>query len=285
MKAIAAGGEQSIALLENGTIKRWGGLSYETGTTVIDRILIPTVVPGIADATAIGAGRAHAIALIGDGHIEAWGDNYNSQIGSVSPAIGFRDPVSVSGISSAVSIAAGTQHNLALMADGTVMGWGNNEQRQLGDHGNRVPLPTVMVGLKGIVEIGAGGFRSFAVQDSSQPIARLTLKAAKDSELPVSVRGSGMSGGESSMSYPVGSIVRFTYRQPRRFAQFDGWTGLCQGKGPCVETLTGDTTLSWSASMLPKFAIEATGPGGVVPGAMVRCRLTQRALRHAFRSD
>jgi alpha-tubulin suppressor-like RCC1 family protein len=57
------------------------------------------------------------------------------------------------GLTNAVAIAAGAQHNLAILGDGTVMAWGLNSSGQT----------TVPAGLKGVIGIAAGGIHSLAL--------------------------------------------------------------------------------------------------------------------------
>ena len=69
--AIAAGGYDSLVLLNNGTVVAWGGgLIGNCGSTSILRL---------HNVTAIAAGDAHNLALKNDGIVIVWGDNTHDQ--------------------------------------------------------------------------------------------------------------------------------------------------------------------------------------------------------------
>ena len=65
-----------------------------------------------------------------------------------------------------MKIAAGRDHTLALLSDGTVWAWGNNGSGQLGDGTTMLRTAPVQVnGLTGVVSIAAGEGHSFAVKN------------------------------------------------------------------------------------------------------------------------
>jgi alpha-tubulin suppressor-like RCC1 family protein len=72
------------------------------------------------------------VALKSDGTLMAWGLNNYGQLGNGSTT-NSSNPVAVLGISDAVAVSAGLDHNIAIKSDGTVMTWGWNQHGQLGD--------------------------------------------------------------------------------------------------------------------------------------------------------
>lgn len=68
-------------------------------------------------------------------------------------------PVAVSGISTAIAIAAGQRHSVALLSNGTVMSWGSNEEGQLGSGSKALKstIPVAAKALTGVTAISAGG--------------------------------------------------------------------------------------------------------------------------------
>jgi alpha-tubulin suppressor-like RCC1 family protein len=208
--AIAAGGEHSLALLSDGTVVAWG--ANERGQLgdgdKADRDT-PVAVKGLTGVTAIAAGGEHSLALLGAGTVMAWGDDEYGQLGnSAVEAHGeegeeerFSEvPVAVDGLSGVSAIAAGTRHSLALLGDGTVMAWGENELGELGD-GSIVrseETPVAVSGLSGVSAIAAGGQHSMALLGSG---AVMTWGEDKFGEL-----GDGLAGEPSDVPVAVGAL-------------------------------------------------------------------------------
>jgi RHS repeat-associated protein len=122
--------------------------------------------------TALSAGIDHSLALLTNGTVMAWGNNVWGQLGD-NTQTNRLTPVPVSGLpspqtSEVVAVAAGEDHSVALMDNGTVRTWGSNEMGQLGNgdpvgYGNRRLTPVLVPGLTGVVAIAAGRFHSLAV--------------------------------------------------------------------------------------------------------------------------
>ena len=80
----------------------------------------------------MASGYSHSLSLDREGNVWAWGRNNNRQLGDGTNT-DRNAPVSVSGLSGVIAIAAGANHNFALKANGTVLAWGRNNNGQLGD--------------------------------------------------------------------------------------------------------------------------------------------------------
>ncbi|WP_437338586.1 RCC1 domain-containing protein [Sorangium sp. So ce394] len=100
--------------------------------------------------------------------VYAWGANQFGQIGDGS-TVNRASPVEITvsppaGVN-VKAVSAGASHSLALLTDGTVMAWGNNQFGQLGvDSGvTAIPVPTVVGGLVNVKAIAAGGYISMAL--------------------------------------------------------------------------------------------------------------------------
>ena len=158
--AVAAGGWQSLALLQNGTVVQWGqtnapipaGLTNVTaiacGTNFCLALLTNTTVvawgvnnsgqtdvpTNLTNAVAIAAGGAHALALLQNGTIMAWGDNNYGETNV--PA----------NLTNAMAVAAGDAHCVALRNDGTVVCWGDNSAGQTNVFTNLPPVKLIAAG-------------------------------------------------------------------------------------------------------------------------------------------
>jgi alpha-tubulin suppressor-like RCC1 family protein len=72
--------------------------------------------------------------------------------------------VAVPGLSGVASVAAGNSQSMALLSDGTVRVWGNNEYGQLGDGTTTDRYsPVVVPGLTNIRAVAAGIYSSYAL--------------------------------------------------------------------------------------------------------------------------
>lgn len=139
VEAIAAGGEHGLAL-KKGHVWAWGSDYYgalgDGGPAAIEG---PVEVSGLSEVTAIAAGDGFSLALE-KGKVKAWGSNYYGELGdgksegpekcSTEPCA--TTPVEVSGLSEVAAISAGEAHSLALLEDGKVMAWGEDERGELG---------------------------------------------------------------------------------------------------------------------------------------------------------
>jgi len=163
--AIAAGGEHSLALLANGTVRAWGANregQLGNGTTASSRVPVP--VGGLSNVVAIAAGREHSVALLANGTVMAWGCNEEGQLGGGTKALKSTIAVTVKGLSGVTAIASGGDFSLARLSNGTVMSWGANEEGQLGNgKRNKSTTPVVAKGVSGAVAVAAGREHSLAL--------------------------------------------------------------------------------------------------------------------------
>ncbi|ETR68801.1 MAG: hypothetical protein OMM_04345 [Candidatus Magnetoglobus multicellularis str. Araruama] len=138
---VAAGDMHSMALGTNGNIFAWGNNDYnQLGNGVSGSggsKSYPAPITSLSNVKEIGVGIYHSAALKHDGSVWTWGKK--EWLGAGSLTVNQNLPVQVldeSGtghISSVVDIAIGEEHNLAILSDGTVWGWGRNGAGRLGD--------------------------------------------------------------------------------------------------------------------------------------------------------
>jgi uncharacterized repeat protein (TIGR01451 family) len=86
-------------------------------------------------AKAVSVGRLHTTSVRNDGTVWNWGLGYDGTLGDGSSGNGARTatPIQVSGLDNVVAVADGSGFVHVVKADGTVWGWGINNQGQLGD--------------------------------------------------------------------------------------------------------------------------------------------------------
>lgn len=126
--------------------------------------LMARAVAAVATAAMLLAGGATAAHAQVENRVGAgWGLNSTGQVGDNS----FTDrllPVNAYQLVGVKKVAAGRQHSLAVMNDGTLRTWGANGNWQLG-HGVFVhsPVPRQVSGLTGVVDAAGGWTHSLAV--------------------------------------------------------------------------------------------------------------------------
>ncbi len=165
----------SLALLADGTVQSWGYNSYgELGDGTSLQRSLPGPVPGLNGVIAIAAGFEHSLALRADGTVLAWGVNRDGELGLGDGATGPETcgktavpcslkPVQVPGLSGVIAISAAQRHSLALLADGTVMGWGTDHAGESSGDGVGVQTgcecvdhPVRVKGVPAAMAIGVG---------------------------------------------------------------------------------------------------------------------------------
>ncbi len=172
VQAIAAGGEFSMALLNDGSVWTWG--ANERGQLGIGsndfQSNQPNRVAGLPRIVAIAAGEGFALALDANGDVWAWGEDESNELGDgLAQPPAFRTaPGKVDlGTAKAAAIAAGVQHGLAVLTDGSVRAWGANVAGEVGvGDQNKRASPVAVPGLSGIVAIATGNALSFAVDSA-----------------------------------------------------------------------------------------------------------------------
>lgn len=132
---IAAGGDHTCALVDDGSVRCWGGNftgQLGDGGNSDRSTPVEVLLPGGVSATAVVAGDAHACALTTAGTIYCWGGNYYGQLGDGSD-VPSNIPVQVSSAIAFVAISARSGHTCALTAEGDGYCWGRGTEGQLGD--------------------------------------------------------------------------------------------------------------------------------------------------------
>lgn len=166
-KTITAGGPHSCAILDDGTIKCWGYNGYgqlgledikDRGRAVYEMgDSLPTVAVGTGRlATSLSLGDGYqSCALLDDATAKCWGYNGFGQLGLGDKRDRGDEPnemgdslpaIDVGSGGSIVQLAAGYGHVCALLANGSIKCWGDNQYGQLGlgDTENRGDDPNEM---------------------------------------------------------------------------------------------------------------------------------------------
>jgi len=144
---IAAGGGNTAALQDDGTLWTWGYNAFgQLGIGTVGNSSVP-VKANIEDVIDISIGKCNPIdsntygfmvALKSDGTVWSWGDNTNHQLGDTTtvpryaPAQVKQDITNSISFTDVKDIAAGEKFVVILKNDGEVWGWGENGLGELG---------------------------------------------------------------------------------------------------------------------------------------------------------
>jgi alpha-tubulin suppressor-like RCC1 family protein len=186
-KQVSAGQFHSVALLADGTVQAWGDQSGGTPTGTAD-LFTPNAVPGLSGMVQVSAGFRTTAALDATGKVWAMGAGVTSLLGDGSTsAAATYVPQLVTGLQNHNVVqfeysrgrpSTGAQiHQLALLADGSVLAWGDNAFGQVGGAGvgtrvgctdtvvtgPKVCTPVVVPGVANAVQVAPGSVFSAAL--------------------------------------------------------------------------------------------------------------------------
>jgi len=151
-------GEAGFTLVAraDGSVWSWGAnFDGELGDGTVTSRTTPAPIPGLRDVIGVAAGYYHGLAVTRDGTVWAWGSNSSGQLGRGSfDNDPHPTPQQIGGLGGVVAVAGGADNSLALLADGTVRGWGQGQFD--GQYVVLRPTPAPVAGVGGIVAIAAG---------------------------------------------------------------------------------------------------------------------------------
>ncbi len=139
---VQTNGQATIGL-HDGSLWAWGlnssgtlGLGPGSFSTIFPRTQIGTA----DDWSATYCITTHVLALKNDGRLWAWGANLHGQCGNgTSGGQNYVLTPQQVGADSWIAVAAGSDHSLAIKANGTLWAWGLNDRGQLGNGNQQDP--------------------------------------------------------------------------------------------------------------------------------------------------
>lgn len=148
--ALAVGGHHSCVVTSSRHVKCWGlnssGQLGQDGVVSLGdtpyevAALSPVFLGEGRQATALAAGAKHSCAILDNGAVKCWGENSSGQLGldhrsNMGDGVGEMaalGTVNLGAGRTAKAIAAGDDFTCALLDDGSVKCWGENQSGQLG---------------------------------------------------------------------------------------------------------------------------------------------------------
>jgi len=227
VSAITARGDFCMVLCADGTIAAWGAngsLNLGNGTSINSSVPVLVNQTGVLagkTVLAVSAGTSHGLALCADGSMAAWGNDYYGQLGDNNTNDWSTRPVSVitTGVLSgktAVAIAAGDSHSLALCADGTLAAWGYNGNGQLGNvvnYQSALPVLVIASGLAAgerFMTVTSGLNHGLALVAAPPPPQATTLAATGINDTRATFNANvNAEGSSSSVAFEYGPTTAY----------------------------------------------------------------------------
>ncbi|MBS2016203.1 MAG: hypothetical protein JST00_25195 [Deltaproteobacteria bacterium] len=128
-----------------------------------------TPVPGLDDVVDLAHGSAFACAVVKSGGVSCWGHNDQGQLGTGSAELDVAAPAPVLGVSDARRVFAGDAHACALLADGRLTCWGQNDRGQTGSATRHLPTARMLVratpvdGVRDVTHVAMGRWTTCAL--------------------------------------------------------------------------------------------------------------------------
>ena len=163
--AIAAGQSFSCAITGSREVRCWGaGYRGQLGNGDTADSTTPVMVAGLSDVESISSWNAFSCAVLRDRRAACWGDNAHGSLGDGSTVAFSSTPVGVRGLDNVRAISTGYHHACALLMNGRVKCWGENDNGQLGNGGSvDSPTPVDVVDVEDAMLVSAGLARSCVV--------------------------------------------------------------------------------------------------------------------------
>lgn len=172
---VAGGDLGGYALRNDGTVWAWGNNAegqLGNGSTAASSS-VPVQVSNLTDVTAIAGGRYNGYAVKDDGTAWAWGAGSNGALGSgvdcTTAEIEFpcasRVPAQVSGLTDVDAVASFEYGGYARRADQTLVAWGFNLSKSLGNDSAYPEAlePVPVLGVSDVSFVGGGEYSGYAV--------------------------------------------------------------------------------------------------------------------------
>jgi alpha-tubulin suppressor-like RCC1 family protein len=298
---VATSTTATCALLDTGAVKCWGNNnSGQLGNGSFDNSITPVDVTGLADVVDVANGSDTACALLADRTVRCWGSDGDGALGDAPGKVDSNVPVAVAGLTNVIQLSGTRDAFCALVADGTVQCWGDNDYYQFGTgDSNDRETPVVVPGIANAVKVIAGYYNVCALiadgsvkclgdNDSGQ-LGDPAVSSGVDSQTAVTVVGlagaTDLSGTREHFCAIVaagavkcwgsnwdgelgnGDSTLTSQPSPVDVVGLTGATALSDGRNSVCALLNDGTVKCWGANAEGQLGIGGGGPS-IVPVAV-----------------
>ncbi|GAB3835919.1 hypothetical protein GCM10028821_33420 [Hymenobacter jeollabukensis] len=270
---VAAGGDHTVAVRADGTLwgcgyNEYGQLGDSTSTSRPNL----TRVGNRTNWHSVLAGSVHTIAARQDGTLWGWGFNPFGQVGSALLGMDYETapfPVQPGWIWRSVS--ASDRYSLAVRADGTLWGWGENNYGQLGDSTlTERPLPVQIGRATNWLSVVAGRQHVMGLKTDG------TLWAWGNN-------------GQGQLGLGTTGPTTATPSVPRQVGTATNWRSVALGSANTLALRQDGSLWSWGDNQLGGLGdgttISRSVPGQIGLGATWLSITAGGGLYHAIRTD
>jgi len=165
-KQISCGGNHSLILLNDGTVKVFGyNGNGQLGLGNTTQQNSPTLIPSLSNVKQVVCGDSHSLVLLNDGTVKGFGYNINGQLGLGNVTTPITSPTLIPSLTNVKQISCGSSHSLVLLNNGTVKSFGYNAQGQLGLGNVTTPYmsPTLIPNITNVNQISCGNAHSLVL--------------------------------------------------------------------------------------------------------------------------
>jgi alpha-tubulin suppressor-like RCC1 family protein len=162
-KMVSTGFRFSCALLMDDSVSCWGSGSYgQLGNGLGIDSLTPVAVDGLTSVKHLASSEYSTCATLNDGTVKCWGQGFTNFFADNHVQGQSLSPISIAGISNAVSVTIGYGSACALLNDASLRCWGENSYGEMGI-GTTSPFENVTAPLVSDVKSVSIGFRQTCV--------------------------------------------------------------------------------------------------------------------------
>jgi alpha-tubulin suppressor-like RCC1 family protein len=131
---VSTGGKHCLAIKTDGTLWAWGNNNDgRVGTNNTVYSSSPVQLGALATWAYVSAGKVCSYAIKTDGTIWSWGNNFAGGLGLNSPSgTNVSSPVQIGALTNWALVSGANYRAAAIKTDGTMWGWGNNNDGGLG---------------------------------------------------------------------------------------------------------------------------------------------------------